>query len=182
MTEPMTPAALNMALAERLKVDLTRTLSRAEFVEIVSEFIGFPWDGERWLPAIYVDGPEGGIGLPEARNDINCEGSFDWVAGWIYDNRDVLSKEVCAFVDHLTVGLKRDPPNYAGDLATAYSLGEEMRKRGLFEYRQFASELEDVLLGKTEGVMDDVDILAAIAHASAYDRAIAAYRALGGTE
>jgi hypothetical protein len=76
------------------------------------------------------------------------------------------------------------PPNYAGDLATAFTLGELMWERGLsWDHGEHLLELVSKNVDPYDG--KDIDprrVPHCLAHASAYDRALAALRALGGEE
>lgn len=95
-------------------------------------------------------------------------------------------------IQEYALSWERDPPDYAGDLSVAYTLGEEMRKRGKIE--QFTGCLWDIVgpkdyFGEAKGwcwecLSSDPGSTYypgyIMAHASAYDRALAAYRVLGG--
>lgn len=77
---------------------------------------------------------------------------------------------------------ERDPPPYSSDIAVAFTLGEEMAKRGLFG--SYAVSILCVLFGNevTMPHMIHEDDLGALAHATAAQRALAAWRCLKGRE
>lgn len=71
---------------------------------------------------------------------------------------------------------RRDPPHYAEDLQTAFGLGELMKDRKL--HQMFSYHLHEIVSPGYKSFTHMTEFK--MAHASAYDRALAAFRAMGG--
>jgi hypothetical protein len=167
----MTADALNRALAEEmgkrpvpdsLDMDCIKAAIKSSYKgQIVEQGrirVVYEWNGQKWdfpLTAGMLGGPS------------------DGVHALMWEQRTM--GEYCADIEAHMMECAWTPPDYCGDLQTAFNIGAEMRKRGLSG--EFCKQLLVVVDSTDE---PDSLLIYAIAHAAPRQRAEAALAALRG--
>jgi hypothetical protein len=170
MPDKLTVGELNRRLATALGVDLgadmsdwaTRhTLTWGCYVPYrynTSYTGGFTWNGRFW--------PSSNLGFTK-----NFNGGINEDL-WL----ERVGKAYQADIEAHVAAWERDPPNYAESLCLMHEVENKLYQRGL------AMCFADALYMQTIESHNSRGSTWSVCHASAYDRALAAYRALGGEE
>jgi len=159
VSETMTAEELNKGLAALLRVDLGARTDEDIIKAIDSGYVLYS-DGTRYI-------------WNGNRHETPC---LSYTELW----RGREGQSYQADIEAHVASWRRDPPNYAGDIVTAMTLGEELSSRSLLG--AYADELALVVTGLPLPLAPDGIMVGIVAHASPYDRALAALRALGGED
>ncbi|HXE63141.1 MAG TPA: hypothetical protein VN519_06345 [Bryobacteraceae bacterium] len=141
-TETLTDAEINRRLADALGLDLTAKTDE-DFRHALQ---GLNWDFRKsehnieWNhddpknPELIIPAEYQGFGSYTISNPLRVEiphkvYDYQQAEQWIWDNRE--GQPWQSDLEAHVAAYRRTPPNWAGDLATAFTLGEEMRKRKL---------------------------------------------------